>query len=148
LYQAGRYKEALREAKLRGFAGLTQTLSAGRLVALADTARLGGDPNAALAALRALEMRFPGSAAAADVGFLIGRLHAQRGRSAAAIRRLTGYLKRGEGARYSLEAMGRLMELYAASGNAAAARPIATRYLQRAPSGPYQRLAESILEQK
>ncbi len=148
LYQRGEYRAALKLAKSRGFLHLTQSLAAPRLIALADTARLGGDSEAALMALRALESRFPGSAASADAGFLIGRLHAQRGESAAAIRRLSAYLERGDDARYSLEATGRLMELYVAAGNQLKARALARRYLRRAPEGPYQRLATSVLVQK
>jgi hypothetical protein len=145
LYELGQYREALRVANEQGFEQLTRTLSAQRLVQLSDAARLGGDTTAALMALRALEARFPGPAAARDSGFLIGRLHAQRGESAAAIRRLTDYLQRGEHARYSLEAVGRLMELHSRAGNSRQARSLASSYLQRAPAGPYQRLAESIL---
>lgn len=148
LYQLGRYDAALELAKQQGFEGLTQTLPAPRLVQLADAARLGGDSQAALLALRALEARFPGSAAAADAGFLIGRLHAQRGEASAAMRRLTTYLQAGESQRYSLEATGRLMELHAAAGNGQPARSLAARYLRRAPNGPYRRLAQSVLEQK
>lgn len=148
LYELGRYGAALELAKQQGFEGLTQTLPAARLVQLADAARLGGDSQAALLALRALESRFPGSAVAADAGFLIGRLHAQRGESGSAIQRLTAYLQTGENARYSLEATGRLMELHAAAGNRQPARALAARYLKRAPNGPYRRLAQSVLEQK
>ena len=148
LYELGQYREALRVAKEQGFEQLTRTLSAHRLIQLSDAARLSGDTGAALLALRALEVRFPGSAAATDGTFLIGRLHAQRGESAAAIRRLTDYLQKGEHARYSLEAIGRLMELHSRAGNSGQARSLASRYLARAPAGPYQRLAESILDRR
>ena len=148
LYKQGEYAAALSAAKSQGFRRLAQTLPAQRLIELADAARLGGDSQAALAALSALESRFPGSAAASDAGFLIGRLHAQRGESAAAIRRFTAYLQRGEDSKYALEAMGRLVELHVASGNTGAARALAERYLQRAPTGPYQRLAESVVERR
>jgi TolA-binding protein len=147
LYRKGLYAEALRAAELDGFNALTQSLSAERLINLADVARLGGNSAAALRALVALERRFPGSAAAADAGFLIGRLHATRGESEAAIARFQSYLKRGEGARYSAETLGRLMELEAAKGNAKAARAAAIRYRQAAPKGPYRHLADSILDQ-
>jgi hypothetical protein len=148
LYANGQYAEALREAKHVGFERLTRTLDASRLVDLADAARLGGDSEAALKALRALESRFAAVATARDSDFLIARLHAQRGETSAAIRRLTTYLERGEGARYALEALGRLMELHSRSGDPEKARALARRYLERAPNGPYHRLAESILQRR
>jgi transmembrane sensor len=148
LYAKGQYAEALRKAKHIGFETLMNTLSGSRLVDLADTARLGGDSAAALKALRALESRFPEVAAARDADFLMARLHAQRGETTAAIRGLTSYLERGEGTRYSLEALGRLIDLHSRSGHREEARSLAKRYLSRAPKGPYHRLAESVLQQK
>lgn len=148
LYSQGRYSEALQAAKRLDFGHLTRSLHASKLVDLADTARLGGDSGAALEALRALEARFASVAAARDSDFLVARLLAQRGETGSAIQRLTKYLERGEGARYSLEAMGRLVELHFRRGNQAQARTFARRYLERAPNGPYHRFAESVLEQR
>ena len=42
--------------------------------------------------------------------------------------------------------LGRLMELYSAGGDQQKAREMARRYLDRAPKGPYGRLARSLLE--
>jgi hypothetical protein len=136
----------LREAKRIGFERLTQSLDASKLVDLADAARLGGDSAAAMLALRVLESRFAAVAAARDSDFLMARLHAQRGETSAAIGRLTTYLERGESARYSLEALGRLVELHSKRGESERARALARRYLERAPNGPYHRLAESVLQ--
>lgn len=148
LYSQRRYSEALSAAKRVGFGQLTRSLSASKLVDLADAARLGGDSGAALEALRALEARFASVAAARDSDFLVARLLAQRGETGSAIHRLTKYLERGEGARYSLEAMGRLVELHFRRGDRAQAHAFARRYLERAPNGPYHRFAESVLEQR
>jgi hypothetical protein len=148
LYNGGHYAEALREAKRLGFAKLTQTLGASKLVELADTARLGGDSDAALEALGALEARFVSVATAHDSDFLVARLHTQRGETSSAIRRLTKYLERGDGSRYGPEALGRLVELHSQRGNKEQARSLARRYLERAPNGPYHRYAESVLRQK
>ena len=38
------------------------------------------------------------------------------------------------------------MELYSARGDAERAREMARRYLERAPSGPYHRLARSLVD--
>jgi TolA-binding protein len=148
LYVMRQYSEALRAARGMGFDRLTETLGATRLLDLADAARLGGDMQAALRALSALEARFPDVAFARDSDFLVARLHAQRGETSSAARRLTSYLERGEGARYSLEALGRLMELESRGGDKTKARALAQRYVERAPNGPYRRLAESLLQQR
>jgi TolA-binding protein len=79
---------------------------------------------------------------------LIGRIHAGQGKKAQAIARFETYLEGGEQARYSTEAMGRLLELYAAQGSVQQAQAMAERYLKRAPDGPYRRLAGSVLEAK
>ena len=130
------------------FDDLTRRSNASKLLDLSDAARLGGDSQAALAALRALESRFPSAALSMDSDFLMGRLHAQRGENGEATRRLTEYIERGDGSRYAVEALGRLVELHSKSGNEAQARALARRYLDRAPSGPYHRLAESVLDQQ
>jgi TolA-binding protein len=148
LYVEGKYRDALREAKRIGFDDLTRRSNASRLLDLSDAARLGGDSWLALAALRALESRFPGPALSMDSDFLMGRLHAQRGEADEATRRLTRYVERGDGSRYTVEALGRLVELYSKSGNEDQARAFARRYLDRAPNGPYHRSAESVLGQK
>jgi hypothetical protein len=76
---------------------------------------------------------------------LLGRVHALRGDHPAAIVAFESYLGKGAGsARYSSEAMGRLMELHSAAGDAERARAMARRYLASAPDGPYRRLARSL----
>jgi hypothetical protein len=147
-YVKRQYVEALRAAKSDGFEGLTRTLTGSTLLELADAARLAGDSQAALLALTALERRFADVAFSRDVDFLIARLHIQRGERNSAVARLTTYLERGDGARYSLEALGRLIELQSRGGDEEKARELARRYLERAPNGPYHRLAEALLEQR
>jgi hypothetical protein len=39
------------------------------------------------------------------------------------------------------------MELYAARGEDERAHPMASRYLEKAPDGPYRRLARSLVAQ-
>jgi TolA-binding protein len=143
-YRAGKYAESLALVRSSGIAKRLNELSAGTLAELADAARLGGDPELAAQALTLLLRKFPGSAEARDGKFLLGRVHALRGERAAAVAAFEGYLDKGD-ARYATEAVGRLMELYSANGDAGRARNMAERYLERAPNGPYQRLARSLL---
>lgn len=148
LHRKGQYRAAFQAAKKLGFDRLLGELGPRQLADLADAARLSGDSTAAIKALETLGRRFPGTALASDAGFLVGRLHAEHGARAQAIQHFEAYLRRGANARYSVEAMGRLVELYSAQGNAAQARTMAKRYLQRAPHGPYQRLARSVLGER
>ncbi|HEX9619019.1 MAG TPA: FecR domain-containing protein, partial [Polyangiaceae bacterium] len=145
LYKKGEYRAALAAAQKLGFDGLLSGLDRAALTDLADAARLSGGTGPALRALRALEQRFPGSPAASEAGFLIGRIHAAQGNSGLAVERFENYFRRGPRARYSLEAMGRLIELYSSQGRTNEARNMAELYLKRAPNGPYQRLARSVL---
>lgn len=145
-YRERRYAAAVARAKEQGVERLLATLSAAKLAALADAARLGGDSELALRALQTVEGRFPGSPQAADAEFLVGRLHASRGDSASALTRLEKYLQRGDRAPYAVEAMGRLVELYSARGDTERAQRMAKRYLERAPDGPYRRLCLSVLQ--
>jgi TolA-binding protein len=148
LYQRRDYPGAAAAARSAGLSELVERLGAGELADLADAARLGGDLPAARLALQALERRFPRSVQARTAGFLIGRVLTQTGQRREAIAAFERYLALDPDGAYSLEAMGRLMELYAASGNMGSARTLAARYLARAPSGPYQRLARSLAMQR
>jgi TolA-binding protein len=120
-------------------------LSPGALSELAEAARLGGDAELAARALTTLLRRFPGAPEAREGRFLLGRVHALRGDRAAAIDAFESYLGRGVSSVYANETLGRLMELYTARGDAERARGIARRYLERAPNGPYRRLAQSLV---
>jgi lipopolysaccharide biosynthesis regulator YciM len=131
-----------------GFAKLLRELDVNRLSDLANAGRLSGNTGPALEALQAVERRFAGTPQATDAGFLIGRIHAGSGATSKAILRFESYLEAGESARYSVEAIGRLIELYAAQGRKEPAEAMARRYLKRAPKGPYQRLAHSVLHAK
>ena len=127
-----------------GLAERLNDLSAATLAEVADAARLGGDSELAVRALTLLTRRFPSSPQARHGKFLLGRLHALRGDRAAAVAALESYLGAGDGSQYATEAVGRLMELYSQSGETERARNMARRYLERAPNGPYQRLARSL----
>jgi hypothetical protein len=145
-YAEGKYAEALALVRASGVGQRLHELPPRKLAELADVARLGGDPELAVAALTALLRRFPNAPEARDGSFLLGRVHALRGDGAAAVDAFERYLAGGAASRYTNEALGRLMELYSKRGNREKARGVAERYLARAPNGPYGRLARSLLE--
>jgi TolA-binding protein len=94
LYLAGDYAGALRVARDRGLDRLALQLDAAALADLADSARLGGDPSAALQLLAALERRFPASEWASRASFLSGRLLERQKRHADAILAFERHLER------------------------------------------------------
>jgi hypothetical protein len=144
LYRAGNYAESLSLVRAGGVDRKLGELSAGALSELSEAARLGGDLALSARALTTLLRRFPGAAEARDGRFLLGRIHALRGDQAAAIGAFETYLANGTSSVYVNETLGRLMDLYAARGDAERARDIARRYLERVPNGPYGRLARSL----
>jgi TolA-binding protein len=145
-YRQGNYAASLAQARGIGVNKLIDELPPKSLAELADAARLGGDPELAVRALTALQKRFPSSAEAREGKFLLGRVHALRGDSKAAMSSFEGYLAQRGASAYATEAIGRLMELYSVHGDTERARVMAKRYLERAPNGPYKRLAISLLE--
>ena len=144
LFRKRDYGAALAAARQLGLDRLRTELGAADLADLADVARLGGDPAAALVLLRALEQRFFGTEQARQAQFLIGRVLVQLGRVSEAQAAFERYLAANPDGTYSTEAMGRLLELYVKGGDTARSRAMAERYLERAPAGPYQRLARSL----
>lgn len=144
LYHEGKYKEACEDARAPSLITLRAQLGATELMDLGSALRLCGDSQGAMSTLQSLRQRYPSSPQAHDALFLIGRIHATLGQSAAAISHLEKYLAASGGGRFAAEALGRLIELHEAGGNQAKARDFATRYLQMAPQGPYRRLAESV----
>lgn len=145
LYVAGDYAGALRKARDVGLERLALRLDRAALADLADSARLGGDPSAALLLLGALERRFADSEAASRASFLAGRLLAQQERHAEAISAFERYLERHPDGTYAGETRGRLMQTYAAAGEQRRARAQAEVYLARYPEGPYRLLASSLI---
>jgi hypothetical protein len=144
LYRERNYAAALSAAKQQGLGRLLETLPAQPLSELADAARLAGESELSLRVFAGIERRFPGSVQAQDAVFLSGRIHAARGQADAAQAKFEKYLSLAARGAYSLEATGRLVELYVARGDGRA-ESAARSYLERAPNGPYQRLCRSVL---
>jgi TolA-binding protein len=144
LYREHDYAAALAAARELGVDHLLESLAVQPLSELADAARLGGDGDLALRAFETLGRRFPASQRAQDALFLSGRLLASRGQTSVAQSKLEAYLARNPHGVYSVEATGRLVEIYATHGDPRA-KATARDYLERAPHGPYQRFCRSVL---
>ena len=139
----GRYAEAL-SAALPTFDATCGSASATDVVALADTARLGGDAARARKAYRAVRTRFPGTPSAALAAFSLGRMASQEGSDSEAALHFETYLREAPGDRLAREALGRAMESRDRTGDKAAARAHADEYVAKYPDGPHAKLARKI----
>jgi outer membrane protein assembly factor BamD (BamD/ComL family) len=92
-----------------------------------------------------VRQRFPGSAAASDAAFLLGRLGEPGfGAASEAGEWYARYLRESPRGPYAVQALGRsMLHVYREQG-AVAARSSAERYLQRHPSGPHADSARRI----
>lgn len=148
LHRNGEYAAALSAARAEGLSRLIDELGPMQLTDLADVARLGGDLPAALQVLAGIQRRFPESEQAAQAQFLSGRILVQLGRRPEAAAVFESYLGAHPDGPLSTEALGRLLEIRANDGQTEQARRLAEHYLQRAPNGPYRRLARSLIPER
>ena len=99
-------------------------------------------------ALLALRERHPGSPLSHDAAFVLGRLDEDQGRPADALRFYDVYLDEPDettGGQYRSYALGRKLALVERLSGAAAARPLAERYLQLYPNGAHGAYARHLL---
>jgi hypothetical protein len=144
LAREGRYAEALAAADSAGWDALLERATAGELILLGDTARLGSRPDRASQVYLRARQRYPGTEAAAASAFRLGRQAADATPDAAARWFQTYVAERPDG-RYAQEALGRLVEAHLARGDREEARAAARSYLERFPAGPHARLARSVV---
>jgi len=146
LLAAGRLQDGLRAAEQANFAHVCQVASSKELLALADGARLFGRTGRAVAALRVLRQRFPGSPEAPTAAFTLGRIaFEQKHDYAQAATWFSRYLREQPSGPLMGDAFGRLMEARLRAGDQAGARADADQYLRRFPEGPYASQARGIL---
>lgn len=134
------------EAVARGLDDVVEHADAPALVALADAARYAGRKYLAERVLRAQRARFPGTPAADSAAFFLGRLADDRGAPGEGLDWYRRYLDEAPRGPYASEALGRAMLAVAHVSGRAAARPLATEYLQRFPDGTYLLHAQAILQ--
>jgi TolA-binding protein len=114
---------------------------------LADAARLSGAAEPARDALLSLRQRFAQEPRAATAAFLLGRIFFDQLHDAARAARWFGvYLDEQPQGELAGDALSRLAEAKALSGDRAGARQAARRYLQSHPQGPQAERAKLLAE--
>ncbi|HYQ18069.1 MAG TPA: hypothetical protein VEQ58_19985, partial [Polyangiaceae bacterium] len=140
----GHFGAVLEQAEQRG---LSRTLSSGsldELAALADAARYAGRSELAKSVLLAERQRFPGSGAAHDAAFFLGRIAEDNGGGVEWYERYVSESPRGA---YASQAFGRKMMMLYKQRGAVAAQPAAADYLSRYPNGPYAAAARKLTQE-
>ncbi len=135
------------EALPDGALGEAERRDADTLLELADVARYNGERSDAKAVLVRLRERFPGSDAAGDAAFELGRLADDAKDDAKAASWFELYLDERPKGSLVNDALGRLMNAYVALGRNDQAEATAERYLERQPNGPHAAKARKILGQ-
>jgi TolA-binding protein len=141
----GHLEPIIADARQRGLESSFDSVSSEELSALADAARYTRRNDIARSALSAQRRRFPGSRAATDAAFLLGKLDEAERNAARALDQFNIYLQEAPSGRYAGEALGRKMAIVQKSAGSAAAKPIASQYLAKYPSGTYAEAARAIV---
>ena len=148
LMAQGDFQSVLADAEQRGLAHTLETASAADLTALADAARYVRRGDVARRTYLAERERFPRSVTAREAAFFLGGLAEDESGVAAAKTALEWYeryMNDSPRGTYAAQALGRQMILVHKLRGADAARPIASDYLSRFPSGPYADSARKLL---
>jgi ferric-dicitrate binding protein FerR (iron transport regulator) len=146
LARQGHFRRAYEAAAAAGFEAECARAPADELLLLGDAARLSGHGDRAVHAYTTLRRRFPGSGAAAQSAFHLGRLAPNAsGGQAGGARWFEAYLKEQPGGPLAEAALGRMLEAEIRRGNGAEARSLAKTYLERHPLGPHAETARKIL---
>ena len=137
LLASGRFVEGLNAAERTGFQRVCQVATARELLALADAARLFGPRVRAVAALRMLRQRFPGTMDASTAAFKLGLVAFEKDHAyAEAARWFEICLREQPSGPLMGDSVGRLMEARLRGGDLVGARSDAQQYLRRFPEGP------------
>jgi TolA-binding protein len=150
LMAQGDFQSVLAEAEQRGIAHTLETASAADLTALADAARYVRRGDIARRTYLAERERFPRSVTAREAAFFLGGLAEDESGVAAtktALEWYERYMADSPRGTYAAQALGRQMILVHKLRGADAARPIASDYLSRFPSGPYADAARKLLHE-
>jgi transmembrane sensor len=142
---AGDYPEVVRVAQANDFSALCREASIDDLMLLADAARLSGAFEPARDALLSLRDRFSADPRAATAAFLLGRIFFEQLKAyPRAAHWFTVYLDEQPNGELADDALSRLAEAKALSGDQAGARQAARRYLERNPQGPQAERAKLL----
>jgi hypothetical protein len=149
LIAQGDFQGVLADAEQRGLARTLETASAADLTALADAARYVRRSDVAQRALMAERNRFAQSVTGREAAFFLGGLAEDESGAAAtktALEWYERYMAESPRGTYAAQALGRQMILVHKLRGTAAARPVATQYLERFPDGPYAGPAKKLLQ--
>jgi hypothetical protein len=142
---AGEFARVVREAESEGVGHALAARPLADLRALGDAARYSGDSALATRCYTAVRARFPSSGDARTAAFLLGRIaEEQQHAGGDAVRWYDKYLTEAPTGAFAGDALGRKMVIVSKSQGRDAARPLAERYLQRFPSGPYAAAARDL----
>jgi hypothetical protein len=145
LVASGDFARVVREAEAEGEGHALASRPLADLRALGDAARYSGNSALAKRSYATVRARFPSSGDARTAAFLLGRIAEEQEHSNAdASRWYDTYLAEAPGGAFAGDALGRKMVLVSKSQGRDAARPFATRYLQRFPGGPYAAAARDL----
>src|SRR6185312_13950442 len=133
------------EAEAHGIDAVLEEANAPALVALADAARYDGRRDLAVRVMLAERRRFPGTPAAANAAFFLGRLADDQGKPTDALDWYRRYLSEQSRGAYASEALGRAMLGVARNGRGIPG-PLSQRHLPAArPSDPIRPLMLALL---
>jgi ferric-dicitrate binding protein FerR (iron transport regulator) len=145
LVTSGDYARVLREADAEGVGHALATRPLPDLRALGDAARYAGTSAVAKRAYGAIRTRFASSGEARTAAFLLGRVAEEQDHATVdAVRWYDTYVAEAPGGAFAGDALGRKMVLVSKTQGRDAARPLADRYLQRFPGGPYAAAAHDL----
>ena len=145
LVSSGDFARVVREADAEGVGHALASRPLSDLRALGDAARYSGNQALAKRAYSAIRTRFASSGDARTAAFLLGRIAEEQDHSNTdAARWYDTYLAEAPGGAFAGDALGRKMVLVSKSQGRDAARPLAARYLQRFPGGPYAAAARDL----
>ena len=147
LAKQGRYSDAYSLAEQGGFETVLNSLPAGDLLMLANSARFAGKPTQARRAFLELRERFAGRPEAVLASFYLARiaLDSERNTTAAAHWFRT-YLRDAPNGQLAAGARVDLMNILLGQGDHAGARRLAEDYLKHHPNGAHAGVARSLLE--
>jgi transmembrane sensor len=146
LARHGRHREAFAALGTEGLRRESKKLGVSDLLALADVARLSGHPSEAVLPLERILADFPDDAQAPLAAFALGRLELDSlGHTQAAVSAFRRALALGVPHSLREDVAARLVEAYARSGDAGAARSAADAYLAEFPNGRHVRAIQGWL---
>jgi hypothetical protein len=146
LARAGKYKEALALAELRGFNRVVGELPEGELLALGNAARYAGSAARGRQTMLAVRDRFPRRPASELAALYLAKIAEQLDKNPKeAARWLRVFLSESPTGSLAADARGSLMSILLSSGDTQGATAVARDYLLHHPQGPVADRARALV---